>query len=278
MKREYKFNRQMNRNKDNIIATICVVIAIVICLSKYFYCKDIVSETDSILSELDKYKNISVENEDAEDPNDTPITEEELMPTIVSMAEAGNTIANMQNQMIVENNNYITTVKTARDAGYDDPIMMPDSYKTLLEDFKEQYMPSGFAGAQGVVWSVAGTWEFNADYDYSANDIQSMPAVWTCYLDDDIERKNPCAYVTATYVTESGMFIDPVLHKTEVYPYIISESDDNYDDDPCDQTYDEVTMHGDDGEPTPEQLEIFEKLQKIIDSNDSKNNAVVISH
>lgn len=230
--------------------------------------------------------------ETTESPGDifiaeTESSDEELDSSIGSMAMAGNRVADMQNQMIEQNNEYLLTIKNAVASGYYEPILMTDEYKQLLADFNKQYMKDNPMNASGVLWSEYGVWEFNANYDYPVEANSSMKAVWLCYDKNDTEKLHPYAVCTATYVTATDSFIEPVLSKTEWYPRNSNISDEarmngmpNDVTVSADQCGDESAANGsnDDGEMTEEQKKIREQLQLLLDSNSSKQNAVTISH
>ena len=164
---------------------------------------------------------------------------------------------------------------------------MTDEYKQLIADFNKQYMKENPKNSSGTLWSEYGVWEFNANYDYSAEANPSMKAVWVCYDKNDTEKLHPYAVCTATYVTATDSFIEPVLSKTEWYPrnsYVSDEARMNGMPNDvtvsADQCGDESAANGsnDDGEMTEEQKKIKEQLQLLLDSNSSKQNAVTISH
>ena len=191
------------------------------------------------------------------------------------------------NQMIKQNNEHLLTIKNAVASGYYEPILMTDEYKQLLADFNKQYMKENPKNSSGILWSEYGVWEFNANYDYSAEANPSMKAVWICYDKNDTEKLHPYAVCTATYVTATDSFIEPVLSKTEWYPRNSHISDEarmngmpNDVTVSADQCGDKSAANGsnDDGEMTEEQKKIREQLQLLLDSNSSKQNAVTISH
>lgn len=216
-------------------------------------------------------------------------TEVEISATPVSMVQAGTLLADRQNALIGENEKYLRTVRNAEAAGYRDAILMTDTYKQLLSDFHKEYMMSRPAGSTGVLWSEYGVWEFNAVFDYAMEENKSMKAVWMCYDASDTEKKRPYAICTATYVTESGQFIEPELRKTEWYPDNVSTvseemlrqagapEDIGVSADQCGDT-DAENGSNDDGVMTEEQKRVREELQRQIDSNKTKENAVSITH
>lgn len=280
MKRSYNFSSKQKTNRDDKIITFCAIAIVVIVSITYMYC-----------SSLDVNK-IDYTQDMTESDNDTlvaetEISDEELESSIGSMAMAGNRVADMQNQMIKQNDEYLLTIKNAVASGYYDPILMTDEYKQLLADFNKQYMKENPKNSSGTLWSEYGVWEFNANYDYSAEANPSMKAVWVCYDKNDTEKLHPYAVCTATYVTATDSFIEPVLSKTEWYPrnsYVSDEARMNGMPNDvtvsADQCGDESAANGsnDDGEMTEEQKKIKEQLQLLLDSNSSKQNAVTISH
>ena len=280
MKRSYNFSSKQKTNKDDKIVTFCAIAIVVIASMTYMYCSSLdVNKTD--------YTQDMTESTNDTFIAETEVSDEELESSIGSMAMAGNTVADMQNQMIKQNDEYLLTIKNAIASGYYDPILMTDEYKQLLADFNKQYMKENPKNSSGILWSEYGVWEFNANYDYSAEANPSMKAVWICYDKNDTEKLHPYAVCTATYVTATDSFIEPVLSKTEWYPrnsYVSDEARMNGMPNDvtvsADQCGDESAANGsnDDGEMTEEQKKIKEQLQLLLDSNSSKQNAVTISH
>lgn len=280
MKRSYNFNSEQKKNKDDKIVTFCAIAIVIIVSITYMYCSSL---------DVNKIGHTQDTTESAGDAliGETEVSDEELESSIGSMAMAGNSVADMQNQMIKQNNEYLLTIKNAVASGYYEPILMTDEYKQLLADFNKQYMKENPSNISGILWSEYGVWEFNANYDYPAEANSSMKAVWLCYDENDTEKLHPYAVCTATYVTATDSFIEPVLSKTEWYPrnsYISDEARMNGMPNDvtvsADQCGDESAANGsnDDGEMTEEQKKIREQLQLLLDSNSSKQNAVTISH
>lgn len=215
--------------------------------------------------------------------------ETEVPATPVSMMRAGTILAEKQNALITENDKYLLTSKNALKNGYQDAVLMTDTYKQMLADFNKQYMSEKPEGLQGVLWSEFGVWEFSADYDYASEENSSMKAVWMCYDKSDTDKIHPYAVCTATYVTASDKFIEPKLYKTEWYPSspgIIDEemikaagapNDVNVSADQCGDL-DAANGSNDDGDMTEEQKRVRDELQKMIDSGNTKENAVSIGH
>lgn len=280
MKRSYNFSSKQKTNRDDKIITFCVIAIVVIVSITYMYCSSLdVNKTD--------YTQDMIESTNDTFIAETEVSDEELDSSIGSMAMAGNRVADMQNQMIKQNDEYLLTIKNAVASGYYDPILMTDEYKQLIADFNKQYMKENPKNSSGTLWSEYGVWEFNANYDYSAEANPSMKAVWVCYDKNDTEKLHPYAVCTATYVTATDSFIEPVLSKTEWYPrnsYVSDEARMNGMPNDvtvsADQCGDESAANGsnDDGEMTEEQKKIKEQLQLLLDSNSSKQNAVTISH
>ena len=280
MKRSYNFSSKQKTNRDDKIITFCVIAIVVIVSITYMYCSSLdVNKTD--------YTQDMTESANDALVAETEVSDEELDSSIGSMAMAGNRVADMQNQMIKQNDEYLLTIKNAVASGYYDPILMTDEYKQLIADFNKQYMKENPKNSSGTLWSEYGVWEFNANYDYSAEANPSMKAVWVCYDKNDTEKLHPYAVCTATYVTATDSFIEPVLSKTEWYPrnsYVSDEARMNGMPNDvtvsADQCGDESAANGsnDDGEMTEEQKKIKEQLQLLLDSNSSKQNAVTISH
>ena len=280
MKRSYNFSSKQKTNRDDKIITFCVIAIVVIVSITYMYCSSLdVNKTD--------YTQDMTESTNDTFIAETEVSDEELDSSIGSMAMAGNRVADMQNQMIKQNDEYLLTIKNAVASGYYDPILMTDEYKQLIADFNKQYMKENPKNSSGTLWSEYGVWEFNANYDYSAEANPSMKAVWVCYDKNDTEKLHPYAFCTATYVTATDSFIEPVLSKTEWYPrnsYVSDEARMNGMPNDvtvsADQCGDESAANGsnDDGEMTEEQKKIKEQLQLLLDSNSSKQNAVTISH
>ena len=280
MKRSYNFSSKQKTNRDNKIITFCAIAIVVIVSITYVYCSSLdVNKTD--------YTQDMTESTNDTFIAETEVSDEELDSSIGSMAMAGNRVADMQNQMIKQNDEYLLTIKNAVASGYYDPILMTDEYKQLLADFNKQYMKENPKNSSGTLWSEYGVWEFNANYDYSAEANPSMKAVWICYDKNDTEKLHPYAVCTATYVTATDSFIEPVLSKTEWYPrnsYALDEARMNGMPNDvtvsADQCGDESAANGsnDDGEMTEEQKKIREQLQLLLDSDSSKQNAVTISH
>lgn len=280
MKRSYNFSSKQKTNRDDKIITFCVIAIVVIVSITYMYCSSLdVNKTD--------YTQDMTESTNDTFIAETEVSDEELDSSIGSMAMAGNRVADMQNQMIKQNDEYLLTIKNAVASGYYDPILMTDEYKQLIADFNKQYMKENPKNSSGTLWSEYGVWEFNANYDYSAEANPSMKAVWVCYDKNDTEKLHPYAVCTATYVTATDSFIEPVLSKTEWYPrnsYVSDEARMNGMPNDvtvsADQCGDESAANGsnDDGETTEEQKKIKEQLQLLLDSNSSKQNAVTISH
>lgn len=280
MKRSYNFSSKQKTNRDDKIITFCVIAIVVIVSITYMYCSSLdVNKTD--------YTQDMTESTNDTFIAETEVSDEELDSSIGSMAMAGNRVADMQNQMIKQNDEYLLTIKNAVASGYYDPILMTDEYKQLIADFNKQYMKENPKNSSGTLWSEYGVWEFNANYDYSAEANPSMKAVWVCYDKNDTEKLHPYAVCTATYVTATDSFIEPVLSKTEWYPrnsYVSDEARMNGMPNDvtvsADQCGDESAANGsnDDGEMTEEQKKIKEQLQLLLDSNSSKQNAVTISH
>ena len=280
MKRSYNFSSKQKTNRDDKIITFCVIAIVVIVSITYMYCSSLdVNKTD--------YTQGMTESTNDTFIAETEVSDEELDSSIGSMAMAGNRVADMQNQMIKQNDEYLLTIKNAVASGYYDPILMTDEYKQLIADFNKQYMKENPKNSSGTLWSEYGVWEFNANYDYSAEANPSMKAVWVCYDKNDTEKLHPYAVCTATYVTATDSFIEPVLSKTEWYPrnsYVSDEARMNGMPNDvtvsADQCGDESATNGsnDDGEMTEEQKKIREQLQLLLDSDSSKQNAVIISH
>lgn len=280
MKRSYNFSSKQKTNRDDKIITFCAIAIVVIVSITYMYCSSLdVNKTDDTQDMTESANDALVA--------ETEVSDEELDSSIGSMAMAGNRVADMQNQMIKQNDEYLLTIKNAVASGYYDPILMTDEYKQLLADFNKQYMKENPKNSSGILWSEYGVWEFNANYDYSAEANPSMKAVWVCYDKNDTEKLHPYAVCTATYVTATDSFIEPVLSKTEWYPrnsYVSDEARMNGMPNDvtvsADQCGDESAANGsnDDGEMTEEQKKIKEQLQLLLDSNSSKQNAVTISH
>ena len=280
MKRSYNFSSKQKTNRDDKIIAFCVIAIVVIVSITYMYCSSLdVNKIDDTQDMTESVNDALVA--------ETEVSDEELESSIGSMAMAGNRVADMQNQMIKQNDEYLLTIKNAVASGYYDPILMTDEYKQLLADFNKQYMKENPKNSSGTLWSEYGVWEFNANYDYSAEANPSMKAVWVCYDKNDTEKLHPYAVCTATYVTATDSFIEPVLSKTEWYPrnsYVSDEARMNGMPNDvtvsADQCGDESAANGsnDDGEMTEEQKKIKEQLQLLLDSNSSKQNAVTISH
>ena len=280
MKRSYNFSSKQKTNRDDKIIAFCVIAIVVIVSITYMYCSSLdVNKIDDTQDMTESVNDALVA--------ETEVSDEELESSIGSMAMAGNRVADMQNQMIKQNDEYLLTIKNAVASGYYDPILMTDEYKQLLADFNKQYMKENPKNSSGTLWSEYGVWEFNANYDYSAEANPSMKAVWVCYDKNDTEKLHPYAVCTATYVTATDSFIEPVLSKTEWYArnsYVSDEARMNGMPNDvtvsADQCGDESAANGsnDDGEMTEEQKKIKEQLQLLLDSNSSKQNAVTISH
>lgn len=221
--------------------------------------------------------------------SESEISEIEVAATPVSMVQAGTILAEKQNALIAENDKYLLTSKNAFADGYQDAILMTDTYKQLLADFHKQYMSERPEGIQGVLWSEYGVWEFSATYDYSLEENDSMKAVWMCYDKSDTEKRHPYAICTAAYVTASDKFIEPRVSRTEWYPSGSSvvdadlikaagaPEDVNVSADQCGDV-DAENGGNDDGDMTEEQKKVRDELQKQIDSGNTQDNAVLIGH
>lgn len=283
MQRSYNLkSKPEKKNKDDKIVYFCVIVTLAVVLMTYMYCSTVKS-SESVFDETKETEAV------AEIVMNTEVSAEESESAIGSMAMAGNTLADKQNALIAENDKYLVTMKNAAASGYYDKILMTDEYTQLIEDFNKKYMKKNPYGASGVLWSVCGVWEFQANYDFSSDLYKSMPAVWLCYGKDDTDKIHPYAVVTATYITASDSFENPVLYKTEWYPSdsdiadkdaIIANGMPNDVTVSADQCGDDSAANGsnDDGEMTPEQERVREELQKLIDANKAKENAVSISH
>lgn len=285
MQRSYNLKSKPEKtNKDDRIVRFCVIVTLAVIFVAYMYCSAL-TPSESVSDEAEETEAV------AEIVMDTEVSDstEERESAIGSMAMAGNTLADKQNALIAENDKYLVTMKNAAASGYYDKILMTDKYKQLIEDFNKKYMKKNPYGASGVLWSECGVWEFQANYDFSSDLYKSMPAVWLCYGKDDTDKIHPYAVVTATYITASDSFENPVLYKTEWYPSdssvadkdaIIANGMPNDVTVSADQCGDDSAANGsnDDGEMTPEQEKVREELQKLIDANKAKENAVSISH
>ena len=283
MHRSYNLkSKPEKKNKDDKIVHFCVIVTLAVIFITYMYCSSVKS-SESVSEEPEETEAV------AEIVMDTEVSAEERESAIGSMAMAGNTLADKQNALIAENDKYLITMKNAAASGYYDKILMTDKYKQLIEDFNKKYMKKNPSGASGVLWSECGVWEFQANYDFSSDLYKSMPAVWLCYGRDDTEKIHPYAVVTATYITASDSFENPVLHKTEWYPSdssvadkdaIIANGMPNDVTVSADQCGDDSAANGsnDDGDMTEEQKKVRDELQKLIDANKAKENAVSISH
>lgn len=283
MQRSYNLkSKPEKKNKDDKIVHFCVIVTLAVVLMTCMYCSTVKS-SESVSEETEGTGAV------AEIVMDTEVSTEERESAIGSMAMAGNTLADKQNALIAENDKYLVTMKNAAASGYYDKILMTDEYTQLIEDFNKKYMKKNPYGASGVLWSVCGIWEFQANYDFSSELYKSMPAVWLCYGKDDTDKIHPYAVVTATYITASDSFENPVLHKTEWYPSdsnvadkdaIIANGMPNDVTVSADQCGDDSAANGsnDDGDMTEEQKKVREELQKLIDANKAKENAVSISH
>lgn len=283
MQRSYNLkSKPEKKNKDDKIVYFCAIVTLAVVLITCMYCST-VKPSESVFDETEETETVS------EIVMDTEVSVEESESAIGSMVMAGNTLADKQNALIAENDKYLVTMRNAAASGYYDKILMTDKYKQLIEDFNKKYMKKNPYGASGVLWSVCGVWEFQANYDFSSDLYKSMPAVWLCYGKDDTDKIHPYAVVTATYITASDSFENPVLHKTEWYPSnssvadkdaIIANGMPNDVTISADQCGDDSAANGsnDDGEMTPEQERVREELQKLIDANKAKENAVSISH
>lgn len=288
MQRSYNLKSKPKKTSgDTVIVRFCAFVTIIVVLITCMYCNYIKmtrSTTDKIDGGDDDVvaTNIATSTEMLEH-----VTEKESL--IGSMAMAGNTLADKQNALIAENDKYLVTMRNAAASGYYDKILMTDKYKQLIEDFNKKYMKKNPYGASGVLWSESGVWEFQANYDFSSDLYKSMPAVWLCYDKNDTDKIHPYAIVTATYITASDSFENPVLYKTEWYPSnssvadkdaIIANGMPNDVTVSADQCGDDSAANGsnDDGKMTDEQKKIRDELQKLIDANKAKENAVSISH
>lgn len=285
MQRSYNLESKPKKtNKDGKIVRFCVIITFAVIFITYMYCSAVKS-SEPVLNETEETEAVAeiVMNTEVSDPT------EERESAIGSMAMAGNTLADKQNALIAENDKYLITMKNAAASGYYDKILMTDKYKQLIADFNKKYMKKNPYGASGVLWSKCGVWEFQANYDFSSDLYKSMPAVWLCYDKNDTDKIHPYAVVTATYITASDSFENPVLYKTEWYPSNSSIADEdaiiangmpNDVTVSADQCGDDSAANGsnDDGEMTDEQKKVHDELQKLIDANKAKENAVSISH
>lgn len=283
MQRSYNLkSKSEKKNKDDKIVYFCVIVTLAVILMTCMYYST-VKPSEFVSEEAGETEAVS------EIVMDTEVSAEERESAIGSMAMAGNTLADKQNALIAENDKYLVTMKNAAASGYYDKILMTDKYKQLIEDFNKKYMKKNPYGTSGVLWSVCGVWEFQANYDFSSDLYKSMPAVWLCYGKDDTDKIHPYAVVTATYITASDSFENPVLYKTEWYPSdssvadkdaIIANGMPNDVTVSADQCGDDSAANGsnDDGEMTPEQEKVRDELQKLIDANKAKENAVSIYH
>jgi len=278
MARNYNFEKPKKSKHDDRIVSICVFAVIICVVITYMYCSAMKRETDNI-------KNMPASEQPASAGLETVtqgIGNEDGLPSSVgTMIEAGNACADMQNEMIAENDEYLLEVKNATESGYYQRIIMSQRYQELLDTFDKKYMRTIPSGASTVMWSEYGVWEFNADYDYSAELNATMPAVWTCYAKDDTEKKHPYAFLTATYVTASNQFIEPKLSKTEWYP-THSSLYEPIDDEGivADQCGDDTAAGGgnDEANMTQEQLDTWQELQNLMAGESVKEDAVSISH
>lgn len=276
MRRNYNFQKISKKHIDDKIAGICAIIVLICIICTYMFCTSM--------------KQISSQTASSETSDDVPVEQTEQQqvgnengePSSVStMIKAGQYCADMQNEMIKENDAYLLEVQNAVNAGYYERIIMSERYQELLDTFDKKYMQDIPIGSGTVMWSEYGVWEFAADYDYSTELNASMPAVWVCYDKTDTDKKHPYAIVTATYITSTGKFIEPRLSKTEWYPdhsaLYDSIADEEVVPDQCGDM-DAVGGGNDEANMTQEQLEAWQELQKLMAGEAVKEDAVTISH
>ena len=278
MTRNYNFEKSKKVKQDDKIVSMCIFTIFVCIVFTYLYCSALRRETESLI-DTPAPKQMSPVN--LETTTQGVGMKDGLPSSVGTMLKAGNACADMQNEMIAENDEYLLEVKNAIKAGYYQRIAMSQRYQELLKTFDKKYMRTVPSGSSTVMWSEFGTWEFNADYDYSAELNATMPVVWICYGKDDTEKKRPYAFLTATYVTASNQFIEPKLFKTEWYP-THSSLYEAVDDEGvvADQCGDDTATCGgnDEANMTKEQLETWKKLQKLLEGEAVKKDAVSISH
>lgn len=217
MKRQYKVKQTGNssgKNDIKVIRFVSAVTAVFIFAACYV---GITARADTVMinSRISSIESVSAAS--VSEPA-VSVSADVQESTIASMFTAGNYMADIQNRLIAENDKYCNTVRNAAASGYGDTVEMTDEYKSLIASAYSKYMKSKPANVSSVIWSDYGVWEFNCDYDYSAEKYVTMPAVWTCYDASDTKKLHPYAVVTATYVTATDEFTDAELSLTEWYP------------------------------------------------------------
>ncbi len=212
----------------------------------------------------------------------------EVPSNVSSMMEAGNAVADAQNNLIAENDKYKELLDTASSIGYDEQVVIPESYQTALDNFNKKYMKDNPQGVSSVLWADTGVWEFNGDYDYPTELNTSMLAVWILYGKDDVNKQKPYAIVTAKYITASNQFTEARFRKTDWYPNSLAtltdeqrlagmEEDPTVCADQCDDS--DVTNGGnDDGDITDEQKKVHDELQMLLDAENPKDGGLSLTH
>lgn len=281
MPRNYNFEKTPTKNRDSKIIGFCIVFIFACIMCTYMYCSGLKADTNGLQNEQSVDSSEEITENSLETVTQQAGTDDGLPSSVSTMLEAGNYCADMQNEMIAENDEYLLEVKNAIAAGYYERIIMSDRYQELIKTFDKKYMRDIPTGASTVMWSEYGVWEFNADYDYSTELNTTMPAVWTCYDKSDTEKRHPYAFVTATYITSTGQFIEPRLAKTEWYPDHSSlyegVDDEGIVADQCGDM-DAIGGGNEEANMTDEQLEAWQTLQKLMAGEAVKEDAVTISH
>lgn len=114
-----------------------------------------------------------------------------------------------------------TNQNTMQDASVNNAAFT-GSQADLIKEFQTKYFQKPIANVDSVdvnsaAWSWYGVWEFSETYDFSAQEVPAMPAVWICYEPSDTKKVKPLAFVTATYSPAQKGFTNAEATYTQNY-------------------------------------------------------------
>ena len=114
-----------------------------------------------------------------------------------------------------------TNQNTMQDASVNNTAVT-GSQADFIKEFQTKYFPKPVTNVDSVdvnnvAWSWYGVWEFSGTYDFSAQEVPAMPAVWICYESSDTNKVKPLAFVTATYSSAQKGFTNAEATYTQNY-------------------------------------------------------------
>lgn len=152
---------------------------------------------------------ISIEDTDTDDSTGTSDIEYTPISDLSASPTDATTSTETTSQNSTPDNNVYGTTATRSQAD-------------LIKEFQTKYFSKPITNvdmvdANSTAWSWYGIWEFSGTYDFSAQEVPAMNAVWTCYEPSDVGRLRPLAFVTATYSPAQKRFTNAEATYTQYY-------------------------------------------------------------